>query len=109
MGQEGSLQPSPLTCSLMHPNFSLLTHSKDIASVDGDRLHTYTLHLPCMSVTNISTIANSDKDIATTLHLPCITDTVCILPVTSRGNHDFNCLPPVHAMSACISPSGTVI
>jgi len=37
MGQGGSLQPSSPTYSLMHPNLSSLAHSKDIASVDGDR------------------------------------------------------------------------
>jgi len=62
-----------------------------------------------MAVTNILSIDNSDKDITTTLHLPCIADNVCILTVTSCGKPVCRCLPPEHAMSVCISLSGTVV
>jgi len=61
-----------------------------------------TLHLPCMPVTNILSIDNSDKDIT-------IVDNVCILTFTYCGNHDCHCHPPEHAMSACTSPSVTVV
>jgi len=85
LGQEGRLLATILSyLFFMHPNVSLLYHSKVIARVDGDRMYTNTLHLPCMPVTNISTIANSDKVIATTLQLPCITDNVyCLSPLAA--------------------------
>jgi len=57
----------------------------------------------------VPVIDNLDSNITTTIHLPCIVDNVCILPVDSCGNPDCHCLPPEQAISACVSPSGTVV